>query len=246
MELVRRHSQQCRLSRLPTTSGSLVFPHSGDRVGGADVAKLHARSDVPRDAAVSPHGLSPRKRPRWSEYVDHSDAANCPSSPSPHRVRTESITRRLNRGVPIEIVAERVNTSVRALKRCDDQPTQREGSEERRREYVERLGFGESGGDEWCSIHTSPAPLADTSHRRASRMGFGLSGAEPTLRSPRPPQTARGAPARSGGLRRAVAAKPIARSPTCFYPSGVAGTPRRCHASSTSRSWRGSAPTCST
>ncbi|WP_066417009.1 tyrosine-type recombinase/integrase [Halorubrum aethiopicum] len=82
------------------------------------------------------------------DYVDYTHGSKCPSSRSPHQVRTGSITWQLNRGVPIEVVAERVNTSVRVLKRHYDQPTKREELEERRREYVDRLGFGESGGEE--------------------------------------------------------------------------------------------------
>lgn len=82
------------------------------------------------------------------EYVDYSHASKCPSSRSPHQVRTGSITWQLNRGVPIEVVAERVNTSVRVLKRHYDQPTKREELEERRREHVDKLDFGETGGDD--------------------------------------------------------------------------------------------------
>lgn len=91
-----------------------------------------------------PHGNDRAK----CEYVDYSHASKCPSSRSPHQVRTGSITWQLNRGVPIEVVADRVNTSVRVLKRHYDQPTKREELEERRREYVDRLDFGESGGEE--------------------------------------------------------------------------------------------------
>lgn len=84
------------------------------------------------------------------EWVDYSYGSKCPSSRSPHQVRTGSITWQLNRGVPIEAVAQRVNTSVRVLKRHYDQPTHLEELEERRREHVDRLGFGGSdsgGGD---------------------------------------------------------------------------------------------------
>jgi site-specific recombinase XerD len=82
------------------------------------------------------------------EYVDYSKASTCPSSRSPHQIRTGSITWQLNRGVPIEVVAERVNTSVRVLKRHYDQPTRVEELEERRREHVDRLDFGDGGGGE--------------------------------------------------------------------------------------------------
>jgi hypothetical protein len=90
-----------------------------------------------------PHGNDPET----CDYVDYSKASKCPSSRSPHQVRTGSITWQLNRGVPIEVVAERVNTSVRTLKRHYDQPTKREELEERRRQYVDRLNFDDTGGD---------------------------------------------------------------------------------------------------
>jgi hypothetical protein len=50
--------------------------------------------------------------------------------------------------VPIEVVAKRVNTSVRVLKRHYDQPTKLEELEERRRHHLDRLGFTENGGDQ--------------------------------------------------------------------------------------------------
>lgn len=94
------------------------------------------------------HSACPHGNDRETcEYVDYSKASGCPSSRSPHQVRTGSITWQLNRGVPIEVVAERVNTSVRVLKRHYDQPTKREELEERRRQYVDRLGFDGNGGE---------------------------------------------------------------------------------------------------
>lgn len=82
------------------------------------------------------------------EYVDYSHASKCPSSRSPHQVRTGSVTWQLNCGVPIEDVSDRVNTSVRVLKRHYDQPDKREELEERRREYVDRLSFESNGDDQ--------------------------------------------------------------------------------------------------
>lgn len=88
-----------------------------------------------------PHG----EDPETCEYLEYTKASQCPSSRSPHQVRTGSITWQLNREIPIERVAERVNTSVRTLKRHYDQPSTREAFEERRREYVDRLSFDEGG-----------------------------------------------------------------------------------------------------
>jgi len=90
-----------------------------------------------------PHGNDPET----CDFLEYSTASKCPSSRSPHQVRTGSITWQLNRGVPIEVVAERVNTSVRVLKRHYDKPTRREALEERRRHHLDRLSFGDSGGE---------------------------------------------------------------------------------------------------
>jgi hypothetical protein len=59
-------------------------------------------------------------------------------SRSPHQVRIGSITWQLNRGIPREVVVERVKTSVQILKRHYDQPTKREELEERRRHHLDR------------------------------------------------------------------------------------------------------------
>lgn len=94
-----------------------------------------------------PHG----KERESCEWVDYTYGSKCPSSRSPHQVRTGSITWQLNRGVPVEVVAQRVNTSVRVLKRHYDQPTHIEELEERRRQHVDKLDFdgsGARGGDE--------------------------------------------------------------------------------------------------
>jgi site-specific recombinase XerD len=97
---------------------------------------------VPCLHMACPHGNDPDT----CEYLDYSKSSQCPSSRSPHQVRTGSITWQLNRGIPIEVVAERVNTSVRVLKRHYDKPTRREALEERRRHHLDQLSFGDSGG----------------------------------------------------------------------------------------------------
>lgn len=91
-----------------------------------------------------PHGNTPET----CEYLDYSQASKCPSSRSPHQVRTGSITWQLNRGVDIEDVAERVNTSVRVLKKHYDVASRREELEERRRHQIDKLSFDNGGGEE--------------------------------------------------------------------------------------------------
>lgn len=113
--------------------------------GRASVYAHRARmylATIPCLHSPCPHG----KDPETCDWIDYSHASKCPSSRSPHQVRTGSITWQLNQGVPIERVAKRVNTSVRVLKRHYDQPDKIEEMEARRRQYIGRLDF-EEGGD---------------------------------------------------------------------------------------------------
>jgi site-specific recombinase XerD len=92
-----------------------------------------------------PHGNTRNK----CKFTDYSYGSKCPSSRSPHQVRTGSITWQLNKGVPLDRVSERVNTSQRILKKHYDHPSQLESFEERRRQYLSLLSFeeGEAEGD---------------------------------------------------------------------------------------------------
>lgn len=87
-----------------------------------------------------PHG---RRRPSC-EYTERSHASKCPSSRSPHRIRTGSITWQLNRGLGIETVATRVNAAPSTIRRYYDAATQEEEFEERRQSVEQHLDISES------------------------------------------------------------------------------------------------------
>ena len=53
---------------------------------------------------------------------EHGKESQCPSSRSPHRIRTGSITWHRDRGWPPEVLAEKANTSVDMINRVYDQP----------------------------------------------------------------------------------------------------------------------------
>lgn len=86
-----------------------------------------------------PHG----KDPEACEFTKRNQASKCPSSRSPHQIRTGSITWQLDRGLPPEVVAERVNASVATIKKHYDKATARERMELRRRQYIDQLEFEE-------------------------------------------------------------------------------------------------------
>ncbi|WP_042663779.1 site-specific integrase [Haloferax sp. ATB1] len=82
-----------------------------------------------------PHG---RERHACS-YTTRGAGSKCPSSRSPHAIRTGSITWQLDRGVPIELVAERVNATPSTIRRYYDKADVHERFRERRRELSASL-----------------------------------------------------------------------------------------------------------
>lgn len=94
--------------------------------------------------SACPHGKE-RERCQWTEYAH---ASKCPSSRSPHQIRTGAVTWLLNLGWPPEDVAERANASVKTIEQHYDKadPDERrrrlrDRMEQRRRPLVEDLEF---------------------------------------------------------------------------------------------------------
>lgn len=77
-----------------------------------------------------PHG----KRRGTCDWTKRSHASKCPSSRSPHAIRTGSITWQLNMGYPIELVSKRANASIPVIKQYYDQANPAEEFHERRRD----------------------------------------------------------------------------------------------------------------
>lgn len=91
---------------------------------------------------VCPHG----KERATCGWVERNHASKCPSSRSPHQIRTGAITHMLNLGWPPEDVAERVNAAVKTIEQHYDHADPRERQrrlrdrmEKRRRPLVEDL-----------------------------------------------------------------------------------------------------------
>jgi hypothetical protein len=73
---------------------------------------------VPCRAQDCPHG---RERETCEWFASRS-ANKCPSSRSPHQVRTGSITWHRSRGVPDETIATKANASPGVIRRFYDKP----------------------------------------------------------------------------------------------------------------------------
>lgn len=87
------------------------------------------------------HTACPHDRdPETCEYRhDYHKQSQCPSSRSPHRIRTGSITWQRDLGIPPEVVAERVNASLAVIQEFYDKADARARLEQRRVPYVETM-----------------------------------------------------------------------------------------------------------
>ncbi|MEA5386216.1 tyrosine-type recombinase/integrase [Haloarculaceae archaeon H-GB11] len=86
-----------------------------------------------------PHGHDRRQ----CEFRHQHHASKCPSSRSPHHIRTGSITWHRDCGVPAEVTAERVNASIDVIREFYDKATKREQMENRRRPHLDKLNVGD-------------------------------------------------------------------------------------------------------
>ena len=91
----------------------------------------------------------PHERERETcDWTLANSASHCPSSVSPHPVRSGSMTYQRDLGFPKEVVAERCNASVETVDKHYDAATARQRMEERRRRYVERFDSLSDTNDE--------------------------------------------------------------------------------------------------
>lgn len=86
-----------------------------------------------------PHG----KRRATCDWTKRTHCSKCPSSRSPHAIRTGSITWQLNMGYPIELVAKRANATIPVIKQYYDQANPAEEFRERRRDAETELDIFE-------------------------------------------------------------------------------------------------------
>lgn len=105
------------------------------RQGRASIGKIRGATYLATQPCIRtacPHGENPKK----CEYRKRDHASKCPSSRSPHRIRTGSIQWQLDQGIAIEDVAVRVDASVDTIRRHYDVPDDREKMANRRRKYT--------------------------------------------------------------------------------------------------------------
>ena len=83
------------------------------------------------------------KKRETCEFFSVNQASKCPSSRSPHQIRSGSITWQLNRGLRADVVSERVNASVDVIEAHYDQASPVDEFEQRRQRHLNKLRFDE-------------------------------------------------------------------------------------------------------
>ncbi|MFC7226288.1 site-specific integrase [Salinirubellus salinus] len=116
----------------------LTTPHG--RLAESTARRYSNFATVPCRAGPCPHEFEQDS----CEFFSLREARGCPSSRSPHAVRTGAISNLRNKGWPLDEVAERVNTSPERIKRHYDFPTLDEQYRERRADWVDRLRLDET------------------------------------------------------------------------------------------------------
>lgn len=94
------------------------------------------RTDCPHD-----------KEERNCEWWNNAGISKCPSTRSPHRVRTGSVSWQLDQGVPLEVVSKRANASPDIIKKHYDKSDPLEELRNRRQPHLDKLDIGDGGGD---------------------------------------------------------------------------------------------------
>lgn len=112
-----------------------LFPSREGRPTKGTIRAWTWLATVPCHHSPCPHG----KQQASCDWFSQSRASNCPSSRAPHHVRTGSITWQLSRGVPIEVVATRVNASVDTIETYYDKEDPERELELRRRSHLDNL-----------------------------------------------------------------------------------------------------------
>lgn len=93
------------------------------------------QATIPCKHSDCPHG----KDSDTCDWTSYNRASQCPSSRSPHQIRTGAITWMRNQGIPAEEVAQRVNASVETIEEHYDKQSAVDEMLERRAQYTADL-----------------------------------------------------------------------------------------------------------
>jgi site-specific recombinase XerD len=144
MNVLGEYIEENRVEKQDKRGRAPLFTTRQGRPAGDTVRKWSYLATLPCRHSPCPHG----KKRVTCDWPNYANASKCPSTRSPHHVRTGSITYQLNIGFPPEVVANRVNASVQTIRdhydKADKQERrrrQRRRMESDRRDYVQQMDF---------------------------------------------------------------------------------------------------------
>lgn len=114
-----------------------LFATTHGRIGLNALRTTSYYATIPCRFRSCPHGNDRQT----CDFTTQSSASKCPSSRSPHQVRSGSITWQLDRGIRADVVGERVNASVEIIEQHYDQASDLAAYERRREQHLNKLGF---------------------------------------------------------------------------------------------------------
>jgi hypothetical protein len=114
-----------------------VFATNYGRIAGSTLRETCYYATHPCRAGPCPHEHERASRAHHSRTKGY----ECPSTRSPHEVRSGSITWQLHRGPSKDVVADRVNATVGVIERHYDQARQLEEFRQRREAHLHTLGI---------------------------------------------------------------------------------------------------------
>ncbi|WP_324662393.1 tyrosine-type recombinase/integrase [Haloarcula sediminis] len=136
-EVIDTYIESVRSRKRDETGREPLFCGRQGRLAQSTLRNWLYAATLPCVHTACPHS----KDPESCEWTQLNHASKCPSSRSPHQIRTGSITWQLNRGLSFEAVGKRVNSDPDTLRRYYDKAAEVEKLEARRRDFVNKLGF---------------------------------------------------------------------------------------------------------
>jgi len=126
-------SEYIEVNRVQMTDEEGGRPLFSTEKGAGRMSKGSIRSRFNIVTQPCRYGRCPHGRDEAScEALEHGYESRCPSSRSPHPIRTGSITHHRDRGWPAEVLSERVNATPEVIRAHYDHPEQLKRMESRR------------------------------------------------------------------------------------------------------------------
>jgi site-specific recombinase XerD len=143
-EALQGYIGQERIETVDTHGRKPLFTTAQGRAVANTIRTTAYYATVPCRCQHCPHGY---EQPTCDFFaVNH--ASKCPSSRSPHQIRSGSITWQLNQGVPADVVAERVNASVEIIEAHYDMADSVTRFQKRREHHLSKLESDQNNDSE--------------------------------------------------------------------------------------------------